>query len=212
MGSCESYLSLPTLHVPCKRALRPPTEVTVTGEVLFGELGRQALFCSISEVLNSYDAFDQLTLCERRPFSLRYSTMSQTRTSPRIHVCTQSPESQAMLFIHDLSQLECIFLTLWFPSYSSLSTAAATVSVPPTTAQKPTRKPEKDFARCSRLMTFIGEMSCTVVSEHKCSSRMRLGRDVRMRRRRQECRPARADAPYAPDPERPHLVANACAT
>lgn len=54
----------------------------------------------------------------------------------------------------------CSFLTRCVPSYSALSMAAATVSVPPITAQTPTRKPEKLLLRASRLMTFIGEMSC----------------------------------------------------
>lgn len=40
--------------------------------------------------------------------------------------------------------------------------AAATVSVPPITAQTPTRKPEKLFTRSSLLMTFMGEISGTI--------------------------------------------------
>lgn len=40
--------------------------------------------------------------------------------------------------------------------------AAATVRVPPMTAQTPVRKPEKVLVRSSRLMTFMGEMSCII--------------------------------------------------
>lgn len=52
------------------------------------------------------------------------------------------------------------FFNLVAPSNNPRSTAAATVSVPPTMAQRPATKPRKVLARSSRLMTFMGEMSC----------------------------------------------------
>lgn len=56
-------------------------------------------------------------------------------------------------------QVACNFFTLNCPSYKNRSMAAATVNVPPMTAQTPVRNPVKLFGRVSRLMTFIGEMS-----------------------------------------------------
>jgi hypothetical protein len=55
----------------------------------------------------------------------------------------------------------CIFLILDAPSYTPRSIAAATVNVPPITAQTPVKKPANDFVLSSRLMTFIGEISYT---------------------------------------------------
>jgi len=52
-----------------------------------------------------------------------------------------------------------IFFICCAPAYNPRSIAAATVSVPPMTAHTPTRKEEKLLERCSRLMTFMGEMS-----------------------------------------------------
>lgn len=54
----------------------------------------------------------------------------------------------------------CSFLSRCDPSYNARSMAAATVSVPPITAHTPTRNDEKLLLRASRLMTFMGEMSC----------------------------------------------------
>ena len=45
------------------------------------------------------------------------------------------------------------------PSNTPRSTAAATVKVPPMIAQRPATKPVKVFARSSRLMTFMGDIS-----------------------------------------------------
>lgn len=56
------------------------------------------------------------------------------------------------------NQLLCSFI-FETPAYTPLSTAAATVNVPPITAQTPVRKPAKLFVFASRLMTFMGEIS-----------------------------------------------------
>ena len=59
----------------------------------------------------------------------------------------------------DWSQRWCNFFTLIAPSYTPLSIAAATVRVPPITANTPVKNPDKVFVRSSRLITFIGDMS-----------------------------------------------------
>ena len=59
----------------------------------------------------------------------------------------------------DYSQRWCSFFTLIAPSYTPLSMAAATVRVPPITANTPVKNPDKVFVRSSRLITFIGDMS-----------------------------------------------------
>jgi hypothetical protein len=53
----------------------------------------------------------------------------------------------------------CTFFSLVLPSYQPRSTAAATVSVPPTTAQIPVKKFANVLGRASRLITFIGLIS-----------------------------------------------------
>lgn len=57
------------------------------------------------------------------------------------------------------SYRSCSFLSRCDPSYNARSIAAATVSVPPITAQTPTRNDEKLLLRASRLITFMGEIS-----------------------------------------------------
>jgi hypothetical protein len=54
---------------------------------------------------------------------------------------------------------DCNFFNLVLPSYRPLSTAAATVKVPPTMAHNPVKNPASVFVLSSRLMTFIGEIS-----------------------------------------------------
>jgi hypothetical protein len=51
------------------------------------------------------------------------------------------------------------FFNLLAPSNRPRSTAAATVNVPPITAQRPVRNPVNVLVRSSRLMTFMGEIS-----------------------------------------------------
>ena len=58
-----------------------------------------------------------------------------------------------------LFHLVCNFLILVAPSYTPRSIAAATVNVPPITAQTPVKNPANDFGLSSRLITFIGDMS-----------------------------------------------------
>lgn len=61
--------------------------------------------------------------------------------------------------IHVTDYPWCSFFIRDAPSYTPRSIAAATVKVPPMTAQTPVRNPANVFVRSSLLITFIGDMS-----------------------------------------------------
>ena len=93
--------------------------------------------------------------------------------------------------------LDRIFFSLDVPSNRPRSTAAATVKVPPTIAQRPARKPRKVLFFSSRLMTFMGEMSCDTV--RWCAKYPpQCVFNLRMRKRHQEYRPWSAIAQHGP--------------
>ena len=58
-----------------------------------------------------------------------------------------------------------IFFNLVVPSYATLSTAAATVSVPPTIAHSPAKNPMNDLLRSSLFTTFSGEISYFLLAD-----------------------------------------------
>lgn len=89
---------------------------------------------------------------------------------------------------------DCSFFSLALPSYNPRSTAAATVRVPPTMAHSPVRNPARDLVLSSRLMIFMGEISCNCQRQ----VRQKIRSDLRMTRKSPGCRHRRAASPCGP--------------
>lgn len=88
---------------------------------------------------------------------LEYHSWSRSNTCLNIYAWT--PDKCSMIRPYTQSVFEFSFFILETPSCKTRSTAAATVRVPPITAQSPVRNPAKLLLCSSRLITFIGDMS-----------------------------------------------------